>query len=159
MEFLGFTVLTFVLYFGVSDYLLKEKKRIASIREFISFFEFAKMQMQCFLTQGEQLLLNFNSDLFEKAGFSASEGNFTLLERFNDVSDRFFIKDEESRVIKTCLAKMESGYLESVIEGIEICLAQLTERLDELSAGYPKNKRITVTVTVTLILGLLIYII
>ena len=136
------------------------KKRLAELKDFLSFVAHMRIQVGCFLRPVKELGEGFSSPALEKAGFldSLAEAD-CIFDAYKKCEGNLSLSDEEKETLCTLFSSFGEGYLEDGMKLIDACYLGMERHYLKFCEEKTKNTRLVTALSVTAALGTIIFVI
>ena len=142
------------------EYSKYMEKRMLECRDFLAFIAHMRIQVGCFLRPVKELAAGFSSPALEKAGFvSYLESADSILSAYRQCEANLSLSEEEKSVLNTLFSSFGAGYLDDGMKLIESAYSGMEILCGRLAEEKTKNTRLVTTLSVTLALGIIIFVI
>lgn len=141
--------------------LCKERRRSLLVtEELYRFISHIRLQIGCFLRPQAELGIGFSSDLFSEVGFLSSLGDSgSLSEAFEATMEREKMQDDAKRIISELFSSLGGGYAEDEIKLIDSALDELQKILERERKAVVRDTKLIGTLSASLALGIIIFLI
>lgn len=142
------------------EYCRHMNKRISECREFLAFISHMRVQVGCFLRPVRELGIGFSSETLEEVGFiEALSESENIKEAYLKCEPKLSLSMEEKEALFGFFSSFGDGYLDEQVKLIDSAYPKIEKLYLKLSDERVKNTRLVSTVSVTLALGFIIFVI
>ena len=160
MKYIGILLVLVAAAVISHEYSRHMEKRAEECRDFLEFIAHMRVQVGCFLRPVKELATGFSSPMLEKAGFIDSlKSSDCILSAYRHCESNLSLSDEEKEVLNTFFSSFGEGYLDDGIRLIDSVYKNMEGLYGKLLEEKTKNTRLVTTLSVTMALGIIIFVI
>ena len=160
MKYVGILFVLFAAIIVSRDYSSYMQKRSAECKDFLAFIAHMRIQVGCFLRPVKKLGEGFSSPALEKSGFldSLSESE-RILDAYKNCEANLSLSAEEKNLLTDFFSSFGEGYLDEGVKLIESSYSGMERLYQRLCEEKAKNTKLVTSLSVTLALGIIIFMI
>ena len=144
-----------IVYLEIQKY---EKLKIKQVDSYISFIEYIKNQIECFLLPIDVIIHNCNEDIIKACGIKA---DYKKAEKLDDLLQTavFYCDEDCINLIKQFSSDFGQGYMKAQLHSCDYYRAELIKQRDKLKEKSTKDKKLRFTLCLCSAFSLIILLI